>query len=149
MKSTKKNSLAKKIFLGIFTILILFSVDSYAKKAFFLTSSVVPAARGFAKITRDENKNYAIKIHISGLAEVERLQPSKHTYVVWMVTDEEITKNIGQLKSSSGILSKKLKATLETRSSFKPVKIFITAEDEAEIQYPGMQMVLSTDRFSN
>jgi hypothetical protein len=149
MKSIKKNSLVKKIFISIFTILILFSVDSYAKKAFFLTSTVVPAARGFANITRDRNRNYVIKIQISGLAEVKRLQPSKHTYIVWMVTDQDKTKNIGQLKSSSGVFSKKLKASLETRSSFKPVKIFITAEDEADIQYPGMQMVLSTSKFWN
>lgn len=147
MKSKKMNSLTKKLFLGIFTILILFSVDSFAKKAHFITSSVVPAARGFAKIKRDNNKNYVIKINLINLAEVQRLQPPKQIYVVWMITDQETTMNIGQLKSSTSLLSKKLKATLETTSPFKPVKIFITAEDDGSIQYPGMQMVLSTDRF--
>jgi len=64
-----------------------------------------------------------------------------------MVTDQEISKNIGQLNSSKSFLSKKLKATFETVSSFNPVKIFITAEDNADIQYPGMTGILTTDRF--
>ena len=147
MRPTILNNLTKKTFLAVFALLIMFSFNAIAKKADFLISSVVPAARGFAKITRDKNKNYAIKIHISGLAEVQRLQSSKQAYVVWMVTDQETTKNIGQINSSSGVLSKKLKATFQTISSFRPVKFFITAEDEANIQYPGTQIILTTDRF--
>jgi hypothetical protein len=64
-----------------------------------------------------------------------------------METDNHETKNIGQIKSSSGLFSSKLKASFETVSSSKPSKIFITAEDDADRQYPGMQVVLSTDRF--
>ena len=137
----------KKVFSVFIVLVMMFSVESFAKKTDFLTSSVVPAARGFAKITKDKNKNYIIKVHIANLAESKRLQPSKSTYVVWMVTEGENTENIGQLNSSSGLLSKKLKASLETRSSSRPVKIFITAEDEGNIQYPGTQMILTTDKF--
>ncbi len=57
------------------------------------------------------------------LAEVEKLQISKHNYVVWMETDQEKTENLGQLNSSSGFFSKKMKASLETRSSYKPAQI--------------------------
>lgn len=32
-------------------------------------------------------------------------------------------------------------------SSLKPIKIFITAEDEAGAQSPGEQVILTTDRF--
>ena len=85
----------------------------------------------------DNNNNYAIDISLTDLAEVTRLQPSKLTYIVWMVTDQELTKNIGQLHSSKGIISKQLKGNFKTVSSFKPVKIFITAEDDPNIQYPG------------
>ncbi len=45
------------------------------------------------------------------------------------------------------MMSNQLKASFETVSSFRPVKIFITAEDDANIQYPGNQMVLETDKF--
>jgi hypothetical protein len=53
-------------------------------------------------------------------------------------------KNIGRVNSSN-----KLKVSFETVSSFKPIKIFITAEDDEDVQYPGQQVVLSTDKFKN
>ena len=64
-----------------------------------------------------------------------------------MVTDREITKNVGQLNSSRGIMSKQLKGSFKTVSSSRPIKIFITAEDDAGIQYPGAQVILTTDKF--
>ncbi len=147
MKTLFLKNLTKTIFLGTFILIMLFSFDSQAKRIHFSTSSIVPAARGYVKINKDKNRNYAIKVVLYGLAEVQRLEPSKLTYVVWMITDQEITKNIGQLKSSSSLLSKKLKASFETVSSFKPEQVFITAEDDESIQYPGTQVVISTDRF--
>lgn len=146
MKAIRLNALTKNIFLGIFTIMIAFSFGSCARNFSFITSSVVPAARGNVKVSEDKNKNYVILVQIQNLAEVERLQQSKKTYIVWMVTDQEITKNIGQLNSSTSLFSKQLKATLKTVSSTKPIKIFITAEDDASVQYPGSQ-ILSTNRF--
>ena len=147
MKTFKFNTLITKLFLGLFTLLFLFSFEVSAKKVKFQTSTVVPAARGYAKVTRDKNRNYEIKIQIRDLAEVTRLSPSKLTYIVWMVTDEEITKNMGQINSTTSLFSKKLKASFETVSSFTPAKLFITAEDDPSRQYPGTQVVISTDRF--
>jgi hypothetical protein len=147
MKATRLNNIRKNIILGIFAVIIVFSVNSCATSVSFLNSSVVPAAQGKVKIKMDNNKNYAIQISLSNLAESTRLQPSKLTYIVWMVTDRELTKNIGQLNSSKGFMSKALKGSFKTVSSDKPVKIFITAEDDAAIQYPGTQVVLSTDKF--
>ena len=149
MKTLKMNTLTKKIFLGVFAIMLLFALETQAKRYSFLTSSVVPAARGYAKITRDNNRNYVIKLKMTNLAEVQRLDPSKLSYVVWMVTDREETKNIGQVESSTKFLSKKLKASFETVSSFTPTQIFITTEDDASTQYPGSQVVLTTNRFTN
>jgi hypothetical protein len=132
MKATKLNNLVKNLF---------------AKKFGFLSSSIVPAARGYVKVIRDNNENYIIQVKISNLAEVDRLQPSKQVYVVWMITDHEITKSIGQIISSTTFLSTKLKAYFKIVSSSKPIKIFITAEDEAGAQSPSEQVILTTDRF--
>jgi hypothetical protein len=132
MKETKFSILMKNLF---------------AAKVEFLSSSIVPAARGFVRVKRDMNENYIIQVKISNLAEVNRLQPSKQAYVVWMITDHEITKNIGQIISSTTFLSTKLKASFRKVSSSKPIKIFITAEAEADAQTPDEQLVLSTDRF--
>ncbi|RTY75524.1 hypothetical protein EKL96_06680 [Flavobacterium sp. LS1R10] len=128
-------------------MLMLLSISSCGKNIAFQNSIVVPVANGSVNVTKDSNKNYLIKIKISDLAEVNRLQPSKNVYVVWMETDGDIVRNIGQIKSDSGFLSSKLRATFETVTAYKPSKIFITAEDDGDIQYPGMQMILSTNKF--
>jgi len=147
MKTEKYSSSAKNFFSGIFIIMIIFLFPSCSKNFSFLSSSVVPAARGEVKVKTDNNRNYVVEISLSDLAEASRLQPPKLTYIVWMVTDRDITKNIGQLKSARGVLSKQLKGSFKTVSADKPVKIYITAEDDAGIEYPGTQIVLSTDKF--
>jgi hypothetical protein len=147
MKATRLNNLKKNILRGIFAMILIFSLFSCATSVSFLNSALVPAARGSVKIKTDNNKNYVIQITLSDLAEASRLQPAKLTYIVWMITDRDLTKNIGQLNSSKGFMSKQLKGSFKTVSSDKPVKIFITAEDDAAVQYPGTQVVLSTDKF--
>jgi hypothetical protein len=133
--------------LVVIMILILLFFTSCSKNVDFLQSSVVPAAQGYINVTTDNNKNYVIKVHISDLADVGRLLPPKQSYVVWAETDEGNIENIGQLNSSTNFLSNQLKATLRTVSSFKPRKIFITAENVINVQKPGNVVVLSTEEF--
>jgi hypothetical protein len=147
METIKLNTLPKKIFLGVFVLLILFAVDSSAKKVKFLPSAIAPAARGYVKIKKDKNHNNSIKIELFNLAEVSRLTPAKLNYIVWMETDDQLTKNIGMIESSTGFLSRKLKASFETSTPYNPFKIFISAEDDASSQYPGDQIVLTTKTF--
>ena len=147
MKFIQTKSITKSIFAIAATVLILFYFGSCAKKISFQNSSVVPAARGDVKVKKDNNNNYSIQISLNNLSEPNRLQPSKNTYVVWMETDDHATKNIGQINSSTGFLSGKLKASFETVSSTKPTKIFLTAEDDASIQYPGSPVILTTNGF--
>ena len=147
MKIITLNIISKKILLSLFSIMTLISFNSCAKKIAFQTSSIVPAARGDVKIKKDENKNYLIQIQLENLAEVSRIEPPKNVYVVWMETDDTSVKNIGQIKSDSKFLSSKLKASFETATPFKPSKIFITAEDNADVQYPGMQLIMETSNF--
>lgn len=109
----------------------------------FSTSSVVPAAEGKVKVKKDGNSNYKISLDVMRLAEPQRLSPSKAMYIVWMETEQNGRKNIGQLKTSSGFLSKTLKSSLSTVTAFKPTGFFITAEDDANIQYPGA-VILTT-----
>jgi hypothetical protein len=147
MNKIRLNSLSGKIFIGAFAALFLISTNSFAKKVRFATSSVVPAARGYAKINRDKNKNYVIKIEITDLAEAGRLQPSRLTYIVWMISNDASTMNMGQIKSSTTLLRKRLKASFETSTPFKPTQLFITAEDDPSFQIPGNQIVLTTNKF--
>src|SRR5687768_13662322 len=116
--------------LGFLTSSFIIILSACTSKHAFQSSSVVPAARGNVKVKKDGNKNYVIKVDISNLAEVRRLQPAKEAYVIWMVGDEDVTTNIGQIKSGSTMISSKLKASFQTVSSTKPHRIFITARSE-------------------
>ncbi len=123
---------------ALFLFTVLFS--SCETKINFLTSSVVPAARGYVTVKTDKNKNYVLNIQVSNLAESTRLSPSKSTYVVWVTGVKGNVQNIGQIQTS------KLSAALETVSPYKPSKVFITAENEGNVQYPG-ETILTTDSF--
>jgi hypothetical protein len=134
----------KQSLKGAVVLALLFSMSSCAKKFAFATSQVVPAAEGKVKVKKGKNDNYNISLDVIRLAEPQRLQPSRSYYVVWMETEQNGTRNIGQLKSKSGFLSKTLKAELKTVTPFEPRQFFITAEDDAAIQYPNGQIVLRT-----
>lgn len=139
--------MAKKNALNLLLVFSLLAFSSCSRKISFQTSGVVPAARGYVKMKKDNNNNYSIQVHITNLAEVKRLSPSRMFYIVWMSADGNTSKNIGQINSSSGWRSSKLKADFQTVSAIRPSRIFITAEDDASIQYPGSQTILSTEGF--
>lgn len=147
MNTAKSVSRIKRFFNITMAILMTLSLGACARKMTFLTSAIVPAARGDVKVKKDNNSNYVIKIKLTNLAEVKRLEPSRHAYVVWMESDGSVIKNLGQINSSSNMLSKTLKASFETVSSSRPNKIFITAEDEASVLSPGSMVILSTSSF--
>ena len=129
-------------FTTLFAIVMLQSCDT--TKYIFSISPIVPAAEGSVKVKKDKNSNYNIDLDVKNLAEPKRLSPAKETYIVWMETEQNGSKNIGQLKISSGVLSNTLSSSLKTVATFKPTGFFITAENDANIQYPDGQTVLTT-----
>ena len=144
---TQTIKLAKGIFFSILVTSMLILFPACSQKVTFLNSSVVPAAQGSVKVKQDNNQNYVIDVEIKDLAEVERLQSSKQTYVVWMETDRGNVENLGQLKSAGSFFSNQKTASLSTVSSYKPIKIFVTAENGIDVRYPGSQIILTTDNF--
>jgi len=144
MKTTGFSAKKRKVFLGFVIIMamLMLPLSLQAKKIPFIRSSVVPAATGYVKISTNRNNNNTIKISIKNLAEIERLDPAMKTYVVWMVTNNETTVNIGRIVSSN-----RLNVTFEAVSSFQPIKIFITAEENESTRYPGEKVVLTTENF--
>jgi hypothetical protein len=142
MKTIRFNAKTKKIFLGFLTVMIMLPFSLQAQKIPFLQSSRAPAAEGYVKIKSDRNNNNVIKISIKNMAEIERLNPAMQTYVVWMVTDSETTQNIGRINSSN-----RLNVSFKAVSSFQPIKIFITTEEDKNAQEPSWNIILTTDNF--
>ncbi|MBW6459204.1 MAG: hypothetical protein K0B08_01410 [Bacteroidales bacterium] len=134
--------MTRNLLMGVLAASMIIVFTECSRKVYFLSSSVVPAASGYVEVKKNRNKNYVIEVNVSNLAEASMLTPPKQTYVVWMVTDRDQTKNIGQIRSSS-----RLNASLETTSSFKPVKIFLTAENDPTSNWPGEPVVLTTGNF--
>jgi hypothetical protein len=118
----------KNFVYGISVMLIAASCGSVLK---FPVSDIIPAATITANIKQDKNENYAISVAANDLAAPERLNPPKKVYVVWILTKDNISKNIGQLRNKNA-----KKASLETISSFEPKDIFITAEEAGDVSYP-------------
>ena len=133
------------LFLSLATT--YFSSSAQSKKVSFNTSAVVPGAEGTVKVKKDKNGNYDISVDIENLAQSKKLTPPKNAYVVWLETHEKGVKNIGQIQSSSSMFSKTKKASISTVSAYKPVRIFITAEDDPGVEQPGEVVVLTTNSF--
>ncbi|MBK9985336.1 MAG: hypothetical protein IPP15_23855 [Saprospiraceae bacterium] len=148
MQTLKHNHLKRNFLILALGLIAPLFLQSCAKKYAFAISSIVPAAEGSVIVKKDKNKNYNIQLKVANLADPKRLSPPRDMYIVWMETDHSSSTNIGQLKTSSGMMSKALKSSLSTVTSFKPTAFFITAENHADIQYPDGEVVLKTGQIS-
>ena len=141
----QSGTIKKSLIAGLCLSMAVLIVSACSKKVNLNTSSRVPAARGFIKTKKDKNKNYAIDIKVFNLAEADRLQAGKKVYIVWLVSNNEYPKNIGQINSSTKQFSRKLTADFHSVSPVKPDKVFITAEEDGTVQTPGDYVVMSTE----
>jgi hypothetical protein len=107
-------------------------LTSCASTATFPTSVITPAAEIVAKTKTDKNKNTIIEVTAKNLASAERLTPPRSSYVVWISTEDNGTKNLGQLNSKNGS-----KAVLKATTPFKVKEIYITAEEQGNISFPA------------
>ncbi len=140
MKS-KKRSVSTLCIMFFATVIL----SSCAKKIVMANMGIAPAAKAYAKVKKDKSNNYTVQVKATHLAPSINLNPPKKTYVIWMLTDNNGTKNIGQFQSGTSFLSKTLKGSIKTVTPFKPVAFFITAEDDAAINYPGNTVILKSN----
>ncbi len=121
--------------------LTLVLVSCGTSKMVFENSSVVPAATGDVKVKKDKNENYTVNLSVKNLAPAQKLTPSKELYLVWMEDGKSPVRKLGRMDPSSS-----LKASLTALSTTQPGKIFITAENSAEVTYPTGDVVLTTKK---
>jgi hypothetical protein len=147
MKATQIFKNSQIFFSAVILFFLLFTFNSCSKKIVFPSSSIVPAAAGRVKIKKDNNNNYSISLNIENLPDSKRLSPPRNYYVVWIETRNNGIKNLGRIVSSSSFLSSKMKASLNAVSPVKPKRVFITAENDEYVRYPGNMVVLDTGNF--
>ena len=111
-------------------IIALFLLSCATSKK-FPVSSIAPAADISASKKKYNHNNYVVAITAKNLASVDRVAPSKSTYVVWILTDNEGIKNLGQLSIRNARTSK-----LKSLTPFDFSEIFITAEEQGNVTYP-------------
>ncbi len=133
------NSIAIVLFLAL-------TLGGCSNTMTFQDSSVVPAASGEVKVKKDKNSNYDITVSVANLAEPKKLTPSRDVYLVWMDSDRNTTKKLGQIKVGSGMFSKALTGELSVTEAEKPKRVFITAENSEDTMSPSTQVVLTTGR---
>ena len=132
----------KTITTAVIALFTVITFHSCTPKMSFTTSTIVPAATGTIGVKKDKNNNYMMDLQVINLADPKNLSPSKNIYLVWMESDNSRVRKLGQLATSG----KALKGELKTSSVVKPDEIFITAEDNADIQNPEGQLILTTKR---
>ncbi|GAB3739771.1 hypothetical protein [Spirosoma lituiforme] len=123
-------------------LFIVVALSSCTPKMTFLNSTIAPAATGGITVKKDKNSNYVMNVSVMNLAEPKQLTPPKETYIVWMESDDNSTKKLGQIAPRSKALKGELRAT----SVDKPKEIYITAENDANITYPTGDTILTTKR---
>jgi hypothetical protein len=111
-----------------------------ATTAKFPISTVAPAAEISAKKTMDKNKNYVIELVALNLTSTDRLNPPKNHYNVWIVTEQNDYKNLGQVMNANA-----KKVVFKTLTPFNPKEIILTAEDEGNRLLPtGIEISRTT-----
>lgn len=129
-----------KSLINLLLVTVLVFLTSCGSTSKFPVSSVTPAAEITAKMKQDKNKNYLIEVTAKNLASADRIDPSKKNYNVWLVTENNGTKNAGMLVNKNAKT-----ASLKTSTPFEVKEIFITAEDKGDYSYPvGIEISRTT-----
>jgi hypothetical protein len=129
-----------KSLINLLLVSVLVFLTSCATTTKFPVSSVTPAAEITAKKKQDKNNNYVIEVTAKNLASADRVDPTKKNYNVWIVTENNGTKNAGMLVNKNAKT-----ATLKTSTPYDVKEIFITAEDQGDYSYPvGVEISRTT-----
>jgi hypothetical protein len=100
------------------------------------------------KVKADQHEQYRITIYLTHLMKNPHIQSEKQSYVVWMVSESGIIQNIGALQESF-FSPHAFKSTFRPGVFEKPVRIYITVEDDPGILTSDTAIVFSTSRFED
>lgn len=141
--SKKKNVLSiSDAFKVISFVLAAVLITSCAQRVVFPDSASLPGADAVLKINENKNNNYELELEVKNIAKPNRLTPPRNNYIVWLETASHGTVNIGNLR-----VSDKNRASMVTVTPYKPIRVFISAEDRQDVIFPSSQIVLNSEEF--
>jgi hypothetical protein len=121
--------------------LFLFATVLEAKEFKLINDQSVPAATGKVDVSKDRNGNFRVKVEVYHLAKPTALTPAKQAYIVWLERRDNQPVALGALRVNDD-----LKGTLEATapSLSDQFDVFITAEDDPNVQTPSEPHLLHT-----
>ena len=105
-----------------------------------MAGSTTPAANATINVKKGDNGNTALDIKAQALAPPSSLTPAENVYVVWIAPPDQAAQNHGQLRVNSHE-----QGELHTETPYKRFHVFVTAEQNAQVQEPMGPRILSAD----
>ena len=121
-------------------LLLAFVWPFGGKDVEMMAGNLNPAARGTIHLHTGDNGNTEMDVKTDSMAPPSSLSPPKNAYVVWIQPPDDAPQNLGQMT-----VDKDQKAGLKTATAYKRFKLFITAEDQAQLKSPEGPTILSAD----
>lgn len=142
-REKKKKSLAiKDAFKVLNYIFAAILISACSREIVFPVSDRMPTAEAVLRIDELDSRDYEIDLNVYNIPEAKRVIPSEFIYVVWMVTREDGTINIGPLS-----VGQDNQGSLQYSSAYQPVRIFVTEEANREVVLPSSIIVLDSKEF--
>ena len=115
------------------------AIPAFARTYPFVTDHIVPGATGSVSTHFDRNGNTVVTLKVDRLAKPSQLTPPGNTYLVWFQQQGLEPQNEGQL-----VVNSRLKGELQTTTTLKNFKVFVTSENDPSAKTPSGQQVLQT-----
>lgn len=132
---------------------ISYRARSGASKVALISTGIAPNASGEARVDAPRTGATSIEITVQGLNEPTKFGAEFLTYVLWAVSPEGSTYNLGEVRtdSNSGILNRAnpralfSRWQLKTSTQLQVFSLFVTAEPYFAVHQPSEVMVLENE----
>jgi outer membrane protein OmpA-like peptidoglycan-associated protein len=122
------------------TSAVSYTVGGSASKVDMIGTKLAPAATGEAKVEIKSKTGMAqVEASLTGMKPAWNLGTEFLTYVLWAVTPEGTTDNLGEL-----LISKYGEAKLKTTTSAQTFSLIVTAEPYFAVRIPSEMVVLQS-----
>ncbi|MGB7435953.1 MAG: hypothetical protein WBR26_03170 [Candidatus Acidiferrum sp.] len=125
---------------ALLAMILLWPFGGGGTKVQMMAGTVTPGAQGTIIVHNGTNNNARLELKVKALANPNALTPAENVYVVWVQPPDQPAQNQGQLK-----VNKNEEGALSFETSYQRFEVFITAEQNAQVQTPQGPQVLSAD----